>query len=196
MMDAMYFNLTTELGALFATGKAPQKNRHRSPSTVVPYSVFRCRDDRYVAVICIMERHWETLAEVIGQPQLVNDERFTRRARFKNESALNQLIESWTLTLDQTDVLQRLRDAKIPAAPVRTIEDVYGNAHMTERGSLVRVDHPTAGEMILPTSPIRYSEFGAPELSIYPELGSANDMILGQTIDAAELARLADEGVI
>ncbi|MFK7913564.1 MAG: CaiB/BaiF CoA transferase family protein [Pseudomonadales bacterium] len=198
MLEAMYFNLTTELAALFATGSNPDKHRHRSPSTVVPYSVFRCRDGRYVAVICIMERHWQTLAQVMGQPELADDARFSRKTRFDNEAQLNALIEAWTATLDQEQVFTELREAKIPVAPVRTIEDVYGNTHMLARGSLQSMEHPEAGPMMLPGSPIRYSEFDAPELAFFPELGSANRIIYGDLLGYGEdqLAALLASGAI
>ncbi len=198
MMEAMYFNLTTEFAALFGSGSNPAKHRHRSPSTVVPYSVYQCRDGRYVAVICIMERHWHTLARVMGQPELVSDARFERRERFGNEAQLNALIEAWTRTLDQAQVFKLLRGAKIPVAPVRTIDEVYGNEHMMARGALHTLSHPDAGPMILPTSPIRYSEFDAPELAIYPELGSANRLIYGELLgrDSEELEAMTADGVI
>lgn len=198
MLEAMYFNLTTELAALFASGNEPEKHRHRSPSNVVPYSVFPCRDGRYVALICIMERHWQTLAMVIGKPELLTDTRFERRTRIKHESVLNSYIQAWTQTLDQEAVFKRLREAKIPVAPVRGIADVYGNAHMLARGSLQVMDHPVAGEMILPTAPIRYSEFDAPELEFYPELGSANHMVYGELLgrDDPQLGTLSADGVI
>ncbi len=198
MMDAMYFNLSTELSTLYATGKPPPKNRNRSPSTVVPYSIYRCSDGRYVAVICIQERHWHALAKLMGHPALVDDPRFSRKERFANEAELNRIVGEWMLGLPQEEAFALLREAKIPAAPVRRVQDVYGNAHMLARGSLIAANHPGMGEVYLPTSPLRFSNFNAAQYAFYPELGSANQMVLGERLgrDDETLAQLAEAGAI
>ena len=198
MLEAMYFNLTSEFANLFATGTNPTKHRHRSPSAVAPYGVYPCRDGQYVAVICIMERHWQSLAELMQQPGLLEEARFAPRSRAKNESQLNTLIEAWTRSLDQQEVFTQLREAKIPVAPVRTVADVYGNAHMRERGSLQALQHPTAGEMLLPTAPIRYSDFDTPELALFPELGSGNQLVYGDLLgrNTQQLSDLSQSGAI
>ena len=179
MMDAMYFNLSTEFSTLYATGKNPQRDRNRSPSTVVPYSIYPCDDGGYVAVICIQERHWHALAKLMGREDLITDERFSPKARFRNESEVNRLVSAWMQTLPRETVYRLLRDAKIPVAPVREVNEVYGNEHMRERGSLLSLEHPTMGPVNLPVSPLRFSNFDAAEYAFYPELGSANEVVFG-----------------
>ena len=58
--------------------------------------------------------------------------------------------------------------------------------------------HPIIGDVVLPSSPIRLSEFPPEPLDFYHEPGADNETVLGDWLglDAAAVAALAAEKVI
>ena len=83
-------------------------------------------------------------------------------------------------------------------APVRNLEEVKRDPHLHERGMLNNMVHEIIGEVVLPSSPIRYSEYESPPLSFFPEIGAHNDEIYGSWLglDDSQLTELRSSKVI
>ncbi len=198
MLEAMYFTLCSELAAFHARGEVPPRNSGRSPSGACPYGRYRCLDG-WIAIICVAETHWQAIARTIGRADLLDNEDFgAAHKRKKRESELNDMIEAWSAELSRDEAFSAMRDAKVPVAPVKTLDEVYEDPHLLARGMLKHMQHPLLGGINLPTAPIRYSDYSSPALSFYPEPGADNKAIygerLGLTGDAIDA--LASDGVI
>jgi len=200
MQEALYPALASALGMHYwQDGKTTTRtgNRH-SGLSMAPYNVYRANDG-HVAVICVKDEHWKSLARVMGRPDLADDPRFanhTLRARAMDE--VDALVEAWTLRHGKDEIFDIARQNKIPAAPVRDLTEVTNDPHMHERGMLRFMDHPELGRVVLPNSPIRYE--GSPLLDLIPspELGQHNREVycglLG--LSEGELEGLKAEGAV
>lgn len=198
MMETMYFTLSSDLTYLAFTGEVPQPRADRTNSTATPYGRYQCTDG-WIVLICVAEAHWDRILEVIGRQDLIGDPDYEGALkRFAREDEINAMISAWSAHLTQEEAFQTMRDQKIPVAPVRTIDVVRDDPHMHERGMLQRMTHPYLGELVLPRSPIRLSEYAMSELTAFPERGADNaavlDAWLGMT--PAEIAELEEAGVI
>ena len=67
-----------------------------------------------------------------------------------------------------------------------------------ERGALVRVDHPMAGPVVVPNTPLRFRGSTMAELRPSPALGADTRVVLAEWLglDEDALDRLADDGVV
>ena len=54
--------------------------------------------------------------------------------------------------------LSALDEAKIPCGPINTFEQVFSMPQVQEREMLVKMDHPTIGELPLVGSPLKFSD--------------------------------------
>ena len=108
------------------------------------------------------------------------------------------MIGAWTAGRSKDEAYRAIRDNRIPVAPVRDVSEVMNDAHMHERGMLNRMTHPLLGDVILPSSPIRLSEFPPTPLEGFHEPGDDNADVLADWLglDATEIAALTDEKVI
>ena len=200
MQDATYASLASNLGMLHAHGAAaPARtgNRHGGLG-IAPYNVYRTTDG-YVVLNAPGEHHFRSIAEVMGRPDLKNDQRFlTRSLRLENSAAVDQMIECWTSTLTKNEVAQRMLAAKVPCAPVRDLSEVINDENMHARGSLQWVDHPELGRVVLPHSPLVFE--GTERRPIEPSrpLGASNRAVFGDWLGYSdeELAAYQAEGVI
>ena len=153
----------------------------------------------WIALIIVSEPQWQRLAELIGRPELADDPGYASGAlRHEHEAAINEMISAWTRTRTKDEAYMTLRENKIPVAPVRDVAEVMNDAHMHERGMLHRMSHPYIGDIVLPSSPIRLSEFPPVPLEFFHEPGADNAEVLADWIGmgADEVAALAKEGVV
>lgn len=198
MLEAMFFTLCSEFAAYHSRGELPPRNSGRSPSGVCPYGRYQCSDG-WIAIICVAEGHWRAVARVIGQEQLLNDVDFDAAyKRKKIEPQINAMIESWSIKHSREEAFRLLREAKVPVAPVKTLDEVYRDPHLLARGALNTMTHPQLGEVNLPTSPIRYSDYDRLDVEFYPEPGQHNEQVYGDQLglSAVTLEDYRKRGII
>ena len=91
---------------------------------------------------------------------------------------MDELVENWTKTKKKDEAVKLLAKNKIPAAPVRNLEEVTRDEHMHERGMLRYVAHPIMGDIVLPAGPIRYDRSTNREINLEPQLGQHTTEVL------------------
>ena len=188
MLEALYPALATNLSAMHTNqGRQPERRGNRHPARGAgPYNVYRCKDG-HIAVTCSRDTHWDQFILLMKRPELADDERFnTNSSRARHDDELNELVGHWTSLLTQSEALEALAEYRIPAAPVRELDAVMRDEHMHVRGTLHDVQHAQLGEVVLPTSPLKFSATPKPEVRPDPELGEHTDEVLSQWLSATE----------
>ena len=95
MVEAMYFTLTSDLGAYHRTGKLPERRGDKTPANTAPYGRYRCKDG-WIAVICVSEAQWERVLQVVGREELIGNPDYEgREKRHAREAEINAMIEDW-----------------------------------------------------------------------------------------------------
>jgi CoA:oxalate CoA-transferase len=201
MLEANVFPLLSALSTL-KPGTDPARmrvgNRHGGLS-LAPYNVYPCADG-HVAILVGNERHWAGLLRAFGQEASAGeDPRFrTNRDRCANMDALDAMVGGWTAPHPKQRAFEMLSAERVPAAPVRLLDEVIADPHLLERGALERVEHPDYGALTVPHSPLRFA--GLPPEAHVPTgaLGAEGRAVLAEKLglNAAVLDALAAEGVI
>ncbi len=198
MAEAMYFTLASEYSYLYREGELPPRRGDKSAANNAPYGRYECRDG-WVALLCVSEPQWQSLLGLLGREDLLGDPDYaTGPQRHKKETEINAMISDWTAPQSRNDVVEQARAARIPIAPVRDIGEVLADPHMRARGMLHDVTHPDLGDVVLPSSPLRYSDYAASDLQLYPEPGADNVAILEDWLGLSGevVAGLAADGVV
>lgn len=179
MQDAVYPSLSSSLGLRWGANESdvavPERtgNRHGGLAEA-PYNVYPSSDG-WVAIICVGENHWRSFCRVIERPELAEDARFaTLAARVSRIDEVDELVSEWTSVRTKEEVFEVLIAAKVPCAPVRTLDEVMVDANMHARGSLVWQEHPELGRIVVPTSPLRFDGSPGPIPTPSRELGEDN----------------------
>ncbi len=164
-----------------------------------PHNVFPCRGpDQWCAIAAETDAQFAALCQAMRQPGLAHDPRFaTLAARKANETDLEALIAAWTRGQDKHLLGQALRALGIPAAPVQDGREVFTDPNLILAGHYQRINHAVLGACDMPAPPMQFSR-SAIEVGPPPCLGEHNALVFGEWlgIDAAELERLAAEGVL
>ena len=108
-----------------ANGRLPARAGNTS-AEACPHGVYPCfGEDRWAAIAARDDSEWRALAEAMGRPELVTDERFASlEARKAHESEVDALVSDWTRDRDPWQVMHRLQARGVPAAVVEDLEDM------------------------------------------------------------------------
>ena len=180
-------------------GEQPPRNGSRD-AHMSPHEVFMCAgEDRWVSIACRNDAEWRALCEVMGRPELGEDERFhTLAARKANEDELEALIMEWTLQHGPDEAAALLQARGIPAFSTWTNQEIMESAHLEGRGFWIEKEHPVAGIRRHAGIPWRMSETPCKVRSAAPIMGQDNDYVYGELLgfSAEEIADLTERGVI
>jgi CoA:oxalate CoA-transferase len=201
MLDAAVMALASALGVhMDNDGRVPERTGNRHPAlAIAPYNVYPTRDG-HVAIFTASERHWHSIARVLGREDLLDNPDFgSTPARAARTDEIDGLVEGWTRPRTKAEVLASLTAAHVPCAPVQTTREVVDDPHLRARGVWIDVEHPTRGKTRVPISPIRFHGSAPPRVDrVAPLLGQDTDRVLGELLELGpdELAALHAAGVI
>ncbi len=200
MQEAVYASLSSNLGLFMGHDPVvPMRtgNRHGGLAEA-PYNVYATRDG-YIAILCVGETHWRSLLDAMQRQELADDPRFSSlAARVAHIDAVDAVVGAFAVQHDKDSLFKLLMRHRVPAAPVRDLDEVIHDQHLLERRAIEWIDHPDLGRVPLPNSPMRYD--GVEPLPIVPSrrLGQDNEAVycdwLG--LPAEDLAALRDQGVV
>lgn len=177
MLDAVFSTLENSVVQYTMTGVNPQRigNEHMVSA---PFDSFPTKDD-YVVVATANDRLFQKLAEVMGREDLLKDARFvTNLLRKQNYAQLKPIIAEWTKQHTTAEVVQFLDRAKVPVAPVLSIQQLVEHPQVKARNMLVEVEHPIAGKVSMPGFPIQFSATPGSVRTPAPLLGQHTDEVL------------------
>lgn len=192
MQDASYATLASVIGMHFGgqRGEVPPRtgNAHAGMA-MAPYNVYPAKDG-WLAIIVVTEDHWDRLLRAMSREDLLGDARFRSNPdRVKHMAEVDALITDWSRQFTRAELEAATRKHGVPAAPVRTLEEVLEDPGMHERGMLRWVDHPEVGRVVLPSTPLRIAEAPPPDFRPSPFLNQHEAEILGDMLGIGEAER-------
>ncbi|PZU56820.1 MAG: CoA transferase [Sphingobium sp.] len=176
MQDAVYASLSSNLGLQWGSKgeeSLPRTGNRHGGMAESPYNVYPTKDG-YIAIICVGEAHWRSLARVMDAEALADDPRFTTlTARVAHMDLIDATVSDWTRQHATADLFEWLMEAHVPSAPVRTLEEVINDPNMHARGALTHIDHPEYGRIVVQQSPFCFD--GVPRVPLTPSRPLAAD---------------------
>lgn len=164
-----------------------------------PYDVFRTADDRWVFVGPSSQRQWVALCEAL-ECDLHERERFaTLEDRRTNDDDVTAELGERIRDFEADEVLERLRDAGVPVAPVQNVAEVSVDPHLEATDALteVRTVEGREATVSVPRFPVRSTSFNRIQSTDPPALGEDTDAVLEVLgYDRETIAELRDAGVI
>lgn len=151
-------------------------------------------------VILSTEAQMASLWTALGKPELAEDDRFRSNPdRIEHRDELTAIIETWMATFEtDSEVLDALTSARVPAGPVLTPNQILTHPHFVEREMVRFIDDPRAGRVAIPGFPIKSSDPLPADDHQASALGEHNADVLGSMLGMSDeqLAGLEASGVI
>jgi crotonobetainyl-CoA:carnitine CoA-transferase CaiB-like acyl-CoA transferase len=174
----------------------PQGRGHISIPT---YRSFTCADGVDVIVTATTEKMWQSLAEMLGVSELIDDPRFiTNEDRHRNKEALWELLDAAFLKGTSDEWLTRLQEFDVPSAPVNTVDRALADPQVQHRDMVVTTHHSDGDTMQLLGNPIKLSRTPGETYEWPPDLGGHTRSVLQDLLGMApdEVSALEASGAI
>jgi formyl-CoA transferase len=179
-------------------GRIPGRIGNRYESAY-PYDTFEASDGE-VVIGGGNNKLWQNLCDVMGVPELKENDRYKNNAdRVNCHEELKAIVEKWTKPLTVAAVLEALDKAGIPCAPIYDISQVVADPHIAGvRQMFVDIEHPVAGKVKLTGSHIKLSDTPTSVRTPSPSLGQDNGEIYGKFLGLSldDIAALKQEGAL
>lgn len=164
-----------------------------------PYDVFRTADEEWVFVGPSSQGQWEAMCDAL-ETDLHEEERFASLAdRREHVEVLNDAVQSVCGEFTAEELIERLRGAGVPVAPINDTADVVADEHLRTTDALgpISVAEGAGEEIDVPRYPARSSAFERVENADPPELGEDTDALLDALgYDEDERERLREAGAV
>ena len=198
LVDSVVSSLEIINQIYLAENRIPERIGNRYEA-VYPYDSFAAKDGEIV-IGAGNDKLFSLLANLMKQPELVNDERFlSNPLRVKNHALLKPIIEDWLSEITMEEAVEMMLNVGVPAAPIYTIDKVVTDPHIADaREMFVNLEHPLAGDMKICGNQIKLSNTPVNFERPAPLLGQHTHEILKEilNIEEDEYNTLKKEGVL
>jgi len=178
-------------------------NRNREATlnrsqTSGPADTFRTRDG-WVLVQSVGGPLFERWVRLMGEPEWLEDPRFRDDiSRGDNGALISERLAAWCAERTSEEVLSAMEEARIPAGPVLSPQQVLDDPHVAARGLFRPLEYPGA-ERPAPVmdTPVHLSASPGSVRKRAPTLGEDTDTILEELgYSGADIAALREQRVV
>lgn len=145
------------------------------------------------------EHQFQRLAELVGRPEWLDDERFADREGWVTHiDVLREGVAAWAGDRSPIDVADALAEAGIAASPVFEATDVMADPHVAARNMLMEIPNPGGDPVLTAGNPVKMTGMAEGPDTPPPTLGQHTDDVLTTELglSATELADLRESGAI
>ena len=200
--SAIYESVLNVMEATIPEYTASNHIRERSGATlpnVAPSNIYNCSDGMLL-IAANQDTVFQRLCEVMGQPELSSDPRFSNHtARGQRMEELDGIINEWTMTHTVADVDRLMAEAGVPAGRIYRAPEMLEDPHFKARDAII--DMPTEEWPNLKMQnvfPKMSKTQGEVRWSGVKELGAHNESVYGELLDLSseELSNLREKSII
>jgi crotonobetainyl-CoA:carnitine CoA-transferase CaiB-like acyl-CoA transferase len=180
----------------FATQEPPGRMGSKHPN-LAPYQAFETANG-FVIVAVSSENIWPRFCRALDREDLITDERFETNAdRVEQMDSLEEILAAEFSNYETDDLLDVLEEHGVPASDVQNMAEVFADPQVQARNMYATIEHPTAGTVEMPGSPMHLSRTPATINSYPPHLGEHTEEVLREyNYTDSDIGHLREIGAI
>ncbi len=162
----------------------------------VPYNTYATTDG-YLAVSVITDNFWQNLKTVVDCAEFDNPKYDTQPGRLADKAMIDDRLAAAFGSDSNAAWLARLRERRIPCAPVNRFSEALADPQLRHRDMVVELSHPDGSTTLGPGNPVKLSR-AEDEFSAAPLRGQHTDRVLGELLgyDPTTIAELRAAGTV
>jgi crotonobetainyl-CoA:carnitine CoA-transferase CaiB-like acyl-CoA transferase len=144
-----------------------------------PFDVFDAKDGQ-IAIAAPTDKHWRLLCEIIGRPELGQDERYAKNeGRQAHAEEIRAIVGEWTGQRTRAEIVDTL-SRLVAAGPVNTMADIFDDPHVAAREMLPEIEQAGGRSVKLAGQPIKLTRTPSRIYRRAPVLGEDSEAILAE----------------
>jgi crotonobetainyl-CoA:carnitine CoA-transferase CaiB-like acyl-CoA transferase len=151
-----------------------------------PTNAYPCADGTEVCIAANTTRLSQELFRAIGRADLADDaELATDRGRVRRAAELDAAIAEWTREREATEVLETLREVRIPVSRINSVAEIVAEPQFQAREMIVPVEDPRlARPLLVPGITPRLSRTPGHVRPLAPPLGADTEAVRAELGEA------------
>lgn len=166
---------------------------------VTPSNTYPCKDGKYIVIGGNGDAIFKRFMYAIGRKDLAEDPQFQKnKGRSENADFLDKTIAAWTGSMELNEALDILDEAKVPAGPIYSIEDIVQDPQYKEREMIQEFQLNEHDSLKIPGIVPKMSKTPGKVNWLGPDLGADTKAILNSFLhmDEKKIKELQDKGII
>lgn len=196
MLDCQVSMLNYMATMYFLSGKdpAPIGNAH---FVHVPYNTYKTTNG-HIVIAVITDNFWSNLKQLVQIEAFNNPKYDSQPGRWADRAMIDSRLNEIFGRHDTDYWLEKLKDRKIPCAPVNRFSEALSDEQVLHRNMVIELKHPDGKSTRGPGNPVKLSRNNEESFSAAPKLGQHTDSVLGQLLgyDPGQISRLRQQGAI
>ena len=179
MLGSLLGIAALQTSEFFGTGAAPRRLGSAHPRNA-PYQGFDA-SDRPFAVAAGNNKLWRDLCQIVGVPELAQDQRFLdQSSRAKNQVELANILQPLFLQRTAKEWCRLLDEKGIPCAPVNDFPEILADEHVGHMGIVRELSLPNGAMTKTVGFPISMTGYTPEIRRPPPKLGEHNVEIFAE----------------
>ena len=175
MTDSVFSFLPIEAAYKFSRDLSEKTRENAALGGGSPYySVYKTKDNKYLAIGAIEMKFWQALCEGLGRKDL----RGKQWAQGADKEQIFEELEKEFLKKTQEEWLDIFKNFDTCVSPVKNFTEACKDPQILARNMIVKMQHPVFGEIQNLASPIKMSRTPPQIRSLAPKLGQNTGEIL------------------
>ncbi|MCG3753922.1 CaiB/BaiF CoA-transferase family protein [Amycolatopsis sp. Poz14] len=142
MLDVVAEMMGFAVNTVLHGGEEPVPVGMGSPM-VAPYGAYPTADGQTAVLGTTSDREWRRLAELLGRPELAEDERYARNAnRVARRAEVDAIVGAWCAERDLAEIQDRADAAGIGNARLNSVRDLAEHPQLAQRKRWQEVGTP------------------------------------------------------
>ena len=154
--------------------------------------------DGHLVYFLVSDSEWQGVCHALNHPEWWDEPRFNDisvRAKPENIAELGALLDGEFRNWTTEDILPRLIEHQVPAAPINQLTDVFTDPQVVHNQSIHTWNHPTVGKTRSAKPPVRFSDTPADPSWSADGLGQSTRQVLAELgYDQDHINRLVASG--
>ncbi len=196
MLDCQISMLSYMATMYFLSGKDPLPigNAH---FVHVPYNTYKTTDGTIVIAV-ITDNFWDNLKQLVQIEAFHNPKYDTQPGRWADRAMIDSRLSEKFGQQDTNYWLEKLKNKKIPCAPVNRFSEVFRDEQVLHRNMVIELKHPDGKSTRGPGNPVKLSRNNEESFSPAPKLGQHTDSVLGELLgyNPGQISTLRQQGAI
>ncbi|MEX2081606.1 MAG: CoA transferase [Dehalococcoidia bacterium] len=183
--------------ALTTGENLPRRSRLEQPNAL--YNSYRTADDRWIQFAMLQDDlYWDTVAEVLEQPEMLTDPRFaSHQLRREHATQAILLLELAIGSRTLADWAPRFNEADLPWAAAATPVEIAHDPQASENGYVREHHHRSGASLPLVGLPFSLEQNPLGSIVSAPELGQhTEEVLLELGCDWEEISQFKQQGAI
>ncbi|MBI4201071.1 MAG: CoA transferase [Chloroflexi bacterium] len=183
----------------YAMNRRVQGPKANKDEYMAPHGAYKCRGhDEWVAVAVADDAQWQALCRVMGRPDLASNPIYsTTLGRWLHQEQLDPEVAAWTRERTNTEVMELLQAADVPAGASVTAAQLSQDPHLQARGFIQWLEN--AGQRY-PIAGLPWRSDSGPAWRFFPppKLGGDNEYVARDLLGLsnADVERLVETKVL